>query len=851
MTQTAHCFHLQNQFIFNSLTMSDVDSSQESTSESESNERPLDNPPNINNQTTNFQCFLVISYQDFKLGIAFYRLGSDKLELLHEVHEYYDFNYIKTILHKVQPTDVIISSKVDTQLVNYLKVFSLSINETEQDSDADVPPNISIESDEYVYAAYDRNPNTRLSARFKLHILSRRFFNYDSCKNRVLSMNLPSIANMIDLNERFIYLTANINFSETNTLKSLGVLLYFLEKNASFNYPNFSEFGYFNFYYVTMDQATYDSLEIFQQEWHPSTLKKGIYKKEGLSVFGIFNSCASKLGSFYLKKIFQQPITDFASLNQRQDVIEFFTHPSSQNIKDLLNEHLKHVKDISPIINRFKASTFKFCDFEVLLGVISNMIFIRNIIANFDKKFNLFSQITRAFTEELEEICQCLQTTIDFNNSSEENIEINTKIDTKLDEWKVIFNKLPEVLNRVMVNESDEDNSILALQFRNLTNLYVPQIGFLLAVPLVEAQKVPDLQLFGLEAIFCANDRVFCKNKKTKEFDTYYGDIVFNISEQSRKVLIGCRNFIIERKKTIKASTSLCAQLDAMIAMADTASKYKYTRPTLNVCGTTQIDDGRHPLYELLDQSFVPNPFSSSEDDGKICIVFGPNNCGKSVYLKQVSLIIYLAHIGSFVPAKKADIKIVDQIFTRIRTPESISSQLSAFKHDLNQIIMAIKYASKHSFVVIDFFGKGTLSIDGFSLLSSFIRHWAEDYNRPHIIISSQFYLKAELSHLTEINFFTFETVNNMHTYSLIRCDNADSDFNILNSQDFDTMRPRMEAMLTEEDTLDEDLQAAFPELSQKYENLVGLGNFILNQNSLNEEVYDQIYQLVDSIVDK
>ncbi|KAH9398615.1 MutS protein msh5 [Tyrophagus putrescentiae] len=430
--------------------MSDLDSSQESTSESENNERPLDNPPNINNQTTNFQCFLVISYQDFKLGIAFYRPGSDKLELLHEVHEYYDFNYIKTILHKVQPTDVIISSKVDTQLVNYLKVFSLSINETEQDSDVDVPPNISIESDEYVYAAYDRNPNTRLSA---------------------------------------------------------------------------------------------------------------------------------------------------------------------------------------------------------------------------------------------------------------QNIEINTKIDTKLDEWKVIFNKLPEVLNRVMVNESDEDNSILALQFRNLTNLYVPQIGFLLAVPLVEAQKVPDLQLFGLEAIFCANDRVFCKNKKTKEFDTYYGDIVFNISEQSRKVLIGCRNFIIERKKTIKASTSLCAQLDAMIAMADTASKYKYTRPTLNVCGTTQIDDGRHPLYELLDQSFVPNPFSSSEDDGKICIVFGPNNCGKSVYLKQVSLIIYLAHIGSFVPAKKADIKIVDQIFTRIRTPESISSQLSAFKHDLNQIIMAIKYASKHSFVVIDFFG--------------------------------------------------------------------------------------------------------------------------------------------------
>lgn len=828
--------------------------SQLPASECSSYRTQLQNTQNNNDQTHDFQCFLAISYHDFKLGIAFYRPGYNHgFELLHEVHEYYDFSYVKTVLEQVQPTDVIISSKVDIQLVNYLKVFSLSINESEEaDSGADIlpnnPVNISIESDEYVYAAYNYDQNTRLSARFKLHILSNRFFNYEACKNRVLSMNLPSMANMIDRNERFIYLTANMNLAETNTVKSLGVLLYFIEKNCSFNTcSNLSNISYFNFLYVTMDQSTFNSLEIFQQEWHPSTLKKGIYKKEGLSVFGIFNICASKLGSFHLRKLFQQPITDFESLIQRQDVIEFFTHPSSQNTKELLFQHLKHIKDVSPILTRFKASTFKFCDFQVLLGVFSNMIFIRNIIASVNcKKLDLFTQITHSVTDELEEICHCLQTTIDFDSSNDENIEINTKIDTKLDKWKMLFNKLPQVLNRVMVNESDENNGVLAFKFRNLTNLYVPQIGFLLAIPIVEAQQVADLEeLFGLEAIFCANDRAFCKNKKMKEFDTYYGDIVFNIAEQSRKVLIACRNFIMERKKTIKSSISLCAQLDAMISMAETASKYKYTRPVLNVCGTTTIEDGRHPLYELLDQSFVPNPF---DDEGKICIVFGPNNCGKSVYLKQVSIIIYLAHIGSFVPAKFAKIKIVDQIFTRIQTPESISSQLSAFKHDLDQIIMATKYATSHSLVVIDFFGKGTLSIDGYSLLSALIRHWAEDYNRPHVIISSQFNLKSQLSHLTELVFFTFETINNLHSYSLICCENEDV-FNILNSQD--TMRPRITKMLIDKDNLNQDLQVAFPKLTQKYESLVELGNLIINQDSSPEQVVCKINQLVNLLSHK
>ena len=802
----------------------------------------------IEEDIANLESYLVITYHDYKLGIAVHRIGYDKIELLHEVYEYYDFSYIKIILHKIEPTDVVISSKCDPCLVNFLKAFSLNINEPNPENE--LLPDTSIESDDSAYAGYHvPEADNQTNFRFKLHILSNRLFLYEQCKTRVLSMNLPQMANMIDTNERFIYLTSNINFSQINTIRSLGVLLYVLEKNPSFNNcvsrggGDINTFAYLNFHYVTIDQTTFEALEIFQQEWHPSTMKKGIYKKEGLSVFGIFNICSSKLGSLQLKKIFQQPITDYDILVERQITIEYFIIPANKNFKDILVDSLKQIKDITPIFNRFKSFNFQFCDFELLRSIIVNMIHIRNSIAKVDHKLTLFSQITKVFTNELDEICNCLRMIIDFDKSVKNGIEIHAGIDDELDDLRMMINNLPEILNRVLLDESEENN-LLALNLNNLTNVYVPQIGFLLAIPLMEAQKVPNPEDYGLETIFCANDRTFYKNKKMKEFDTYYGDITFNIAEQTRKVLVRCTEFIFQRKKTIKSSILLCAQLDAMIAMAQTAINYNYVRPTLNCSGAIKIEQGRHPLYELIGSSFTPNPFVSG--DSKMALVFGPNNCGKSVYLKQVSLIIYLAHIGSCVPASSAEITIVDQILTRIRTPESISTQLSSFKHDLNQIIMATKYASSKSLVVIDFFGKGTLSIDGFSLLSACIKYWANSYNQPHLIISSQFNLMSGLSHSSAVKFFTFQTISGVNSFSLVECENQNqSENSSLLVQVYDDKPQSIEQILHE--SLDKELQDSFPELNNKYQKYAELADFVTNESQSGEFI-DQVLLLIKAL---
>ena len=124
--------------------------------------------------------------------------------------------------------------------------------------------------------------------------------------------------------------------------------------------------------------------------------------------------------------------------------------------------------------------------------------------------------------------------------------------------------------------------------------------------------------------------------------------------------------------------------------------------------------------------NFIPNETNMGGCQNKIMILTGPNACGKSVCLKQVGIICFLAHLGSWVPASEATIPIVDGIYTRIQTVDSIALGLSAFTVDLNQMSRALNNGSGHSLVLVDEFGKGTTKMDGQALLGSCIEHWCQ-----------------------------------------------------------------------------------------------------------------------------
>ncbi|XP_003371791.1 MutS protein [Trichinella spiralis] len=290
----------------------------------------------------------------------------------------------------------------------------------------------------------------------------------------------------------------------------------------------------------------------------------------------------------------------------------------------------------------------------------------------------------------------------------ERQFTVKPGIDRLLDEKKELLKRLPELLTEVIKSEIDN----LPFPLAACTCVYIPTIGYLIAVPRSRScSKDGDYEKPGLEFMFITNDRVHYKNETMRQLDAELGDVKLDIKDLESSIMISLQNFVLKHATVIQHAVECAATVDCLISMALTAREYNWVRPELVEENVIDITGSRHPLQELCTAPFVNNSVKSDETEfGKMHVLTGPNACGKSVYLKQVGLLVYLAHIGSFVPASAARIGLVDRICTRLHSTGSINDGMSTFAADVKQVAMATKYATKKSLIIIDEFGKGTLT---------------------------------------------------------------------------------------------------------------------------------------------
>lgn len=197
-------------------------------------------------------------------------------------------------------------------------------------------------------------------------------------------------------------------------------------------------------------------------------------------------------------------------------------------------------------------------------------------------------------------------------------------------------------------------------------------------------------------------------------------------------------SFLLEYTATLATISEVLAELDCLTSLAVAAQDNQYTRPTVTRENVLVIKKGRNPLQEMTVNTFIPNG-TSVEEAGRVNIITGPNNSGKSVYLKQVGLITFMAHIGSFVPAEEAIIGTTDRIMTRISSQDSISVNQSSFAVDLLQIHSMVTICTSKTLLLIDEFGKGTLALDGLALLASTIKHLMNQDECPKVFVSTHY----------------------------------------------------------------------------------------------------------------
>ncbi|KAB1261942.1 MutS protein-like protein 5 [Camelus dromedarius] len=496
---------------------------------------------------------------------------------------------------------------------------------------------------------------------------------------------------------------------------------------------------------VSIDQDTYSVLQIFKSESHPSVYKVASGLKEGLSLFdedSDKNRCNfwSPDSNPHFRLWFTRPTQDLGELNSRLDVIQFFLLPQNLDMAQMLHRLLGHIKNVPTVYSA--------------LG-------LRDACRSLPQSIQLFRDIAQEFSDDLHHIASLIGKVVDFEGSLAENrFIVLPNIDPEIDEKKRRLMGLPSFLTEVAQKELENLDS----RIPSCSVIYIPLIGFLLSIPRLPSMvETSDFEIEGLDFMFLSEEKLHYRSARTKELDALLGDLHCDIRDQETLLMHQLQCQVLARAAVLTRVLDLASRLDVLLALASAARDYGYSRPRYSprLLGV-RIQNGRHPLMELCARTFVPNSAECGGDKGRVKVITGPNSSGKSIYLKQVGLITFMALVGSFVPAEEAEIGAVDAIFTRIHSCESISLGLSTFMIDLNQVAKAVNNATEQSLVLIDEFGKGTNTVDGLALLAAVIRHWlALGPTCPHVFVATNFLSLVQLQLLPQgplVQYLTMET---------------------------------------------------------------------------------------------
>ncbi|RAL65195.1 hypothetical protein DID88_001301 [Monilinia fructigena] len=554
---------------------------------------------------------------------------------------------------------------------------------------------------------------------------------------------LMRLAGWIDLDSRLSIGCAGAVLSYLGRRRSVEYLPNDEAALIAFRVQTIEMFSLADIMFVNAD--TLSSLQIIQPESHPNSHMQGPNKsnsgsKESLSVFGLFYHLASTpQGRQKLRKMFLRPSIEISVIEERLWTISTFLNPENQPFLQEIHKSLKSVKDIrTVVIHLQKGASGSFGKAKAIKkgvwGSIRSFSFhslkileaLRGLAGNntmIAKKF--FDEIR---PNELLVIGQFITQTIDFERSAEQHhITVQQGVDPELDAMKRTYDGMESFLTEVQRKMTDE-----------LPKWAHPNTG-------QGKYKGEGTEEDEWAQTFVSDEKVYYKNR-----------------HREIEIIHGLTLRVLEQEKLLVTVSDLCGELDSLIALALGAMKYRFNPPAITQTNVIDIEGGRHPLQELTVPSFVANNcylkggsghtldegVSSSTDQDpeavegpNMLLMTGPNYSGKSVYLKQTALIVYLAHIGSYVPAEKAIVGLTDKILTRITTRESVSRNQSAFMIDLQQIALCTTLATHRSLVVVDEFGKGTNSTDGAGLACGVFEYFLGlGSHRPKVLGATHFH---------------------------------------------------------------------------------------------------------------
>ncbi|KAI0076331.1 hypothetical protein K474DRAFT_1708271 [Panus rudis PR-1116 ss-1] len=426
------------------------------------------------------------------------------------------------------------------------------------------------------------------------------------------------------------------------------------------------------------------SLQVFDVENHASI--NSDKTKEGLSLYGILNNTKTTFGRVLLREWLIRPSMSMATLSARHDAVECFMRPENSTLADTMHGHLLGIKNVPKTLAVLKAGKAKVSDWQAIVKLAFHTMMIHDSIPELSHASHV--DVTKKLSKALDvarfkELGTTVNGTIDWDESAlSGRPTVRPRIDEDLDNLKHVYAGLDGVLSTV----ARELSSTIPPDYASSLNVvYFPQLGYLICVPMQEEWEANGVtELEGWQFQFSSESYVYFKSQEMRDLDTHVGDIHTAIIDREIEIIHSLQEEVLEYEDSILVACSVCAELDCLLSFAEASRMYDFRRPEMVDENVLEIKKGRHPLQEIVVDTFVPNdayvvggdyspsaePVDSDQgivtdeeehEKNSVVVCTGANACGKSVYLKQIALIQYMAQIGCFVPAERARLGIVDK----------------------------------------------------------------------------------------------------------------------------------------------------------------------------------------------
>ena len=491
-----------------------------------------------------------------------------------------------------------------------------------------------------------------------------------------------------------------------------GLIEYF--KETQFDFQALKSFERIRTYlvdeFMMIDSSTRKNLELVKN------LNNG--SKSG-TLFETLDFCSSNMGKRKLQSWIEQPLYDVAKIELRLDAISELLDASVdlENFRNIISE----IYDIERLSKRLSSESINAREIITLKNSLIKTLEISSLIANHKFKSPYLNSLKSVPAELLESISKIESAILeDPSISLTEGGLIKEGFHHELDDYISLVKDSNSWLKNF---EEDEKNST---GIKNLKVSFNRVHGYFIEVSKSNEKHVP-------EHYICKQTMVNCFRYITselKEFEEKINNAEFKRNSLEYKIFIDLRRELSSYSSVLNVLSERVSTLDVLISFSKAAIENSYSRPVVDNSKVLKIHEGRHPVVEskMSLGNFVPNDISLEGADRKsIMILTGPNMAGKSTYMRQNALIILMAQIGSFVPAKSAHIGLVDRIFTRIGASDDLASGKSTFMVEMVETASILNGISDKSFVLLDEIGRGTSTFDGISIAWAILEHIARE----------------------------------------------------------------------------------------------------------------------------